>query len=96
MGENVTINCKTSDNRAASTLWVRKDINPARQIVPNGRTITQRGNRFYFNRLTLNDAGLYMCKATSSRIKKTIEEEITSLLVFAGNLVLCKGQDCVY
>ena len=86
MGERVTINCKTNEETATSTLWVRKNTNPAQQILPNGGTIMQKGNRFIFNSLTQADAGLYICKATSTRIKKTIEEEITSLLIFTGKI----------
>ena len=86
VGDSVTINCKTNDPTAStSKLWKRKDdANPAEEIVPNGGSITRRRNRFYFNRVTLDDAGLYMCKATLPSINKTIKEEITSLLVFTG------------
>lgn len=85
VGDNVTINCKTNEQKVSSSLWVRKGINPAQKVIPNGGTITQRGNRFYLSHLTQGDAGIYICKATLSLISKTIEEEITSLLVFTGN-----------
>lgn len=88
LGGNVTINCRTSEERVSSTLWVRKGINPAQMVIPNGKTIVQRRNRFYFSHISLDDAGIYICKATFSRIQKTIEEKITSLLVFTGNYVL--------
>ena len=81
----MTINCKTNEQKVSSSLWVRKGIDPAQKVIPNGGTITQRGNRFYLSHLTQDDAGIYICKATFSRISKTIEEEVTSLLVFTGN-----------
>ena len=81
----MTINCMTNEQKVSSSLWVRKGINPAQKVIPNGGTITQRGNRFYLRNLTQGDAGIYICKATLSLISKTIEEEITSLLVFTGN-----------
>ena len=86
VGDSVTINCKTNDQKALpSSLWVRKDTNPAQEIIPNGGTITRRGNRFYFSNLALDNAGLYKCEATLAIINKTIEKEVTSLLVFTGN-----------
>ena len=82
----MTINCKTNDQKASpSILWVRKDSNPAQEIVPNDETIARRGNRFYFSSLALDNAGLYKCEATLPIINKTIEKEVTSLLVFTGN-----------
>ena len=82
----MTINCKTNDQKAStSSLWVRKDTNPEKEIVPNGGTITWRGNRFYLSNLALDNAGLYKCEATLAIINKTIEKEVTSLLVFTGN-----------
>ena len=82
----MTINCKTSDQKAsASSLWVRKDTFPAKEIVPDGRSITRRGNRFYFRSVALDNAGLYTCEATLPIINKTIEKGVTSLLVFTGN-----------
>ena len=88
VGGNVTINCRTSEERVSSTLLVRKGINPAQMVISNGKTIVQRRNRFYFSHISLDDAGIYICKATFSRIQKTIEQEITSLLIFTGNYVL--------
>lgn len=88
VGGNVTINCKTNEERVSSTLWVRKNLNPAQMVIPNDSTIVQRGNIFYFSHITVDDAGVYVCKASFSRIQKTIEEEITSLLVFTGNYLL--------
>ena len=82
----MTINCKTNDQKALpSSLWVRKDTNPAQEIIPNGGTITRKGNRFYFSNLALDNAGLYKCEATLAILNKTIEKEVTSLLVFTGN-----------
>lgn len=87
VGDSVTINCKTNDQKAsASSLWVKTDSNSAQEIVPNGRSITRRGNRFYFSNIALENAGLYMCEATLAIINKTIEKEVTSLLVFTGTL----------
>jgi len=86
VGNSTTINCKTNDQTASpSSLWVRKDSNPAQEIIPNGGTITRRDNTFYFSSLALDNAGLYKCKATLPIMNKTIEKEVTSLLVFTGN-----------
>ena len=82
----MTINCKTNAQKATSTLWVRKDIRPSKQVLPNGSTITRNGNRFLLSSLTQDDAGSYVCKATSSLLEKTIEEEITTLLIFTGKI----------
>ena len=86
-GYPVTINCKTNDQTASpSRLWKKKDDkNPAEEILPNGRSITRRKNRFYFKSVSVDDAGLYICNATLPSINKTIKEEITSLLVFKGD-----------
>ncbi|PFX33391.1 Fibroblast growth factor receptor 2 [Stylophora pistillata] len=86
-GDPVTINCKTNDQTASpSRLWKKKDDkNPAEEILPNGRSITRRKNRFYFKSVSVDDAGLYICNATLPSINKTIKEEITSLLVFKGD-----------
>ena len=86
VGNNATINCKTNEEKVSSSLWVRKGTNPPQKVIPNGKTIVRRGNRFYFIHITHDNSGIYTCKATSSRIQKTIEEEITSFLVFAGKL----------
>lgn len=85
VGNNATINCKTNEEKVSSSLWVRKGRNPPKKVIPNGKTIVRRGNRFYFIHITHDNAGIYTCKATSSHIQKTIEEEITSFLVFAGD-----------
>lgn len=82
----MTINCKTNAQKATSTLWVRKDIRPSKQVMPNGSTITRKGNRFLLSSLAQDDAGSYVCKATSSLLEKTIEEEITTLLIFTGKI----------
>ena len=82
----MTINCKTNAQKATSTLWVRKDIRPSKQVMPNGSTITRKGNSFLLSSLTQDDAGSYVCKATSSLLEKTIEEEITTLLIFTGKI----------
>ena len=82
----MTINCKTNVQKATSTLWVRKDIHTSKQVMPNGRTITRKGNRFLLSSLTQDYAGSYVCKATSSLREKTIEEEITTLLIFTGKI----------
>ena len=86
VGDKVTINCKTNVQKATSTLWVRKDVSPAKQVIPNGSTITSKGSRFLLSSLTQDDAGSYVCKATSSLLNKTIEEEITTLLIFTGEI----------
>ena len=82
----MTINCKTNAHKANLTLWVRKDIRPSKQVMPNGSTITRKGNRFLLSSLTQDGAGSYLCKATSSLLEKTIEEEITTLLIFTGKI----------
>ena len=82
----MTINCKTNVQKATSTLWVRKGRRPSKQVMPNGSTITRKGNRFHLSSLTQDDAGFYVCKATSSLLKKTIEEEITAHSIFTGNI----------
>ena len=100
----MTINCKTSDQRASSSsLWLKKDTNPAKEIVPNGGAITRRGNRFYFSGVALNNAGPYRCQATLPIINKTIEKEVTTLLVFTGKeqtqfvwVVLCHPSSLKY
>ena len=82
----MTINCKTNAQKATSTLWVRKDIRPSKQVMSNSSTITRKGNSFLLSSLTQDDAGSYVCKATSSLLEKTIEEEITTLLIFTGKI----------
>ena len=82
VGDSVTINCTTNDRKASSSLWVKKNTSQAQEIIANGGTIARQGNRFTFSSVALHNAGLYICKAALPIINKTIEEEITSLLVF--------------
>ena len=90
VGDPLTINCRTNEQTASSSrLWKKKDdTNPAEEILPNNRSVTRRKNRFYFKSVSLDDAGLYICKATLPSINKTIKEEITSLLVFTGDEII--------
>ena len=84
VGDSVTISCETNVQSASSSLWRKIENNPAQQIVPNGGSIIRRNNTYMFKSVTLDDAGVYVCEATSSVIKKTIEKEIITLLVFPG------------
>ena len=90
VGDPLTINCRTNDQTASSSrLWKKKDdANPVEEILPNNKSVTRRKNRFYFKSVSLDDAGLYICKATLPSTNKTIKEEITSLLVFTGDEII--------
>ena len=90
MGQSVTISCETNVQNVSSTLWVKKENGPAQQIVPNGKSITRRQNTYVFQSVTLDNAGLYICKATFPGTEKRIEKEVTRLLVFQG-----ENQNCV-
>lgn len=88
VGESLAISCETNVQNVSSSLWVKKDYSPTQQIVPNGGSITRRKNTYIFHGVTLDDAGLFICKATSPRSK-----EITRLLVFEGEE---RNRECIY
>ena len=71
----MTLDCSVSIPNVMATLWIQKMHTPLYQVKPDGKKVTQTAQNFTVGELTLNDAGLYKCIATSS-VGRSIEKSI--------------------
>lgn len=85
VGDIMTLDCSVSIPNVVVTLWLQKIHTPLHQLLPDAKKVTQTGQNFTISQLTLNDAGLYKCIATSN-VGRTIEKSIRFIPSSGGNL----------
>ena len=78
---NYSINCSTDDPNASTTLFYNS------QLLQVGKRISLDKQVYTIHGLVKEDAGLYLCKATSSQGGGTIEKRIF--------LIVAEGK-CIY
>ena len=82
-GDSLDLDCKTSNTSANVLLWVRKRKSDLGNNVPESNRVKLSNQVFKMYNLSLNDGGLYSCKARDSN-GENIEKDIGMLIVLQG------------